>query len=166
LQTPPPQVEPLTTSILQTPAHEERGTKRQREESTPLSGSSHQPEAKRQRADSPEVEDITEDVLNDTAKDREGSQHTGTSSFQQEQNLQLGLEVSSSSQQSQKLKGVKATFKEIKAANELLRAEVYKQFIDATPAQQERLMSVYDFKEEKMIFSHFKPKGPQPNVNC
>ena len=91
MQTPRPQIEPLATSVLQTPAHEERGTKRQREESTPLSGSSHQPEAKRQRADSPEVEDITEDVLNDTAKDREGSQHTGTSSFQQEQSLQLGL---------------------------------------------------------------------------
>ena len=56
---------------------------------------SQKPEAKRQRSDSPEVEDITEDVLDSARKDREGSQHTGTSSFQQEQTLQLGLEVSS-----------------------------------------------------------------------
>ena len=78
--------------------------------------------------------------------------------------MQLGLEVSSSSHQNQKPKGTKASFKQIKAANELLRAEVYKEFIDATLAQQEILMSVYDFKEEKMIFSHFKPKGPQPKT--
>ena len=126
MQTPPPQTEPLTAPVLQTPAHEERGIKREREESTPLSGSSHQPEAKRQRADSPGVEDITEDVLNSTAKDRESSQHTGTSSFQQEQTLQVSLEVASQSQQSKKPKSTKASFKQIKAQNELLRAEVYK----------------------------------------
>ena len=162
LQIPPPQTEPVTAPILQTPAHEERGTKRDREESTPFSGSSHQPEVKRQRADSPEVEDITEDVLDSARKDREGSQHTGTSSFQQEQTLQLGLEVSSSSQQTKKPKSTKASFKQIKAQNELLRAEVYKKFIDATLAQQERLMSVYDIQKEKLLLSHFNPKGPQP----
>lgn len=164
LQIPPPQKEPVTAPILQTPAHEERGTKRDREESTPLSGSSHQPEAKRQRADSTEVEDITDDVLESERKDKEGSQHTGTSSFQQEQTLQLGLEVSSSSQLTKKPKNTKASFKQIKAQNELLRAEVYKQFVDATPAQQERLLSVYDIQQEKLLLSHFKPMGPEPKT--
>ena len=80
------------------------------------------------------MEDITEEFLDSSRKNREGSQHTGTSSFQQEQGLKLGLEVSSSSQQSKKPKSTKASFKQIKAQNDLLRAEVYKQFIDATPA--------------------------------
>lgn len=37
--------------------------KRDREESTPASGSSQQPQAKRQRVDSPEIEEISEEVL-------------------------------------------------------------------------------------------------------
>ena len=125
LQTPPPQTQQSSAPVLQTPAHEERGVKRQREDSTPLSGPSGQPEAKRQRADSPEVEDITDDVL-DIEKDKESSLQTGTSSFQQEQNLQVSLEVASQSQQSKKPKSTKASFIEIKAQNELLRQEVYK----------------------------------------
>ena len=44
----------------------------------------------------------------------------------------------------------------------MLRIEVYKQFLNATPAQKERLMSVYHIQEEKMILSHFKPKVSQP----
>lgn len=72
------------------------------------------------------------------------------------------MEVSSSSQQSKKPSSTKASFREIKAQNDLLRVEVYKQFIKATPAKQERLMSVYDIQEEKMILSHFKPTVPQP----
>jgi len=55
-QTPPPQTEPPVAPVLQTPAHEERGKKREKEESTPVSGSSQKPESKRQRVDSPEVE--------------------------------------------------------------------------------------------------------------
>lgn len=142
---------------MQTPTQEYRGTKRAREESTPASGSSQQPQTKRQRADSPEVEDITEEFLDSSRKNREGSQRTGTSSFQQEQGLQLGLEVSSPSQQSKKPKGTKDFFKQIKSQNDLLRVEVYKQFLNATPAQKERLMFVYDIQEEKMILIHFKP---------
>ena len=72
------------------------------------------------------------------------------------------MEVSSSSQQSKKPKSTKASFKQIKAHNDLLRVEVYKQFLNATPAQKERLMSVYDIQEEKMILSHFKPIVPHP----
>ena len=72
------------------------------------------------------------------------------------------MEVSSSTQQSKKPSSTKASFKQIKAQDDLLRIEVYKQFLKATPAKQERLMSVYDIQEEKMILSHFKPKVPQP----
>ena len=72
------------------------------------------------------------------------------------------MEVSSPSQQSKKPKGTKDFFKQIKAHNDLLRVEVYKQFLNATPAQKERLMSIYDIQEEKMILSHFKPTVPHP----
>jgi len=68
------------------------------------------------------------------------------------------MEVSSSTQQSKRPASVKASFKEIKAQNELLRVQLYDQFLKATPAKQERLMAAYDIKEEKMILSHFKPK--------
>ena len=73
------------------------------------------------------------------------------------------MEVSSSIQQSKKSSSTKASFKEIKAQNELFRVEVYKQFLKETPTKQERLMSVYDIQEEKIILSHFKPKLPQPH---
>ena len=72
------------------------------------------------------------------------------------------MEVSSYTQQSKKPSNTKASFKQIKAQNDLLRIEVYKQFLKAIPANQERLMSVYDIQEEKMLLSHFKPKVPQP----
>ena len=106
------------------------------------------------------IEEISEEVLDSPRKEGGDNQQTGTISFQQEQGLQLGLEVSSSSQQSKKPSSTKASFKQIKAQNDLLRIEVYKQFLKATPAKQERLMSVYDIQEEKMILSHFNPKVP------
>jgi len=81
-----------------------------------------------------------------------------TSSFEQEQDRQHAMEVSSSTQRSKKPTSIKASFKEIKAQNELLRAQLYDQFLKETPAKKERLMVAYDIKEEKMILSHFKPK--------
>jgi len=72
------------------------------------------------------------------------------------------MEVSSSTQRSKKLTSIKASLKEIKAQNELLRVQLYDQFLKATPAKQEILMATYDIKEEKMILSHFKPKVEQP----
>ena len=75
-------------------------------------------------------------------------------------NTQLDLERMSSSAKDNRPPGIKATFMEIKAQNELLRVQLYDQFLKATPAKQQRLMASYDFKEEKMILSHFKPKIP------
>lgn len=74
------------------------------------------------------------------------------------------MEVSSSRQQSKKPPGIKATFMEIKAQNELLRVQLYYQFLKATPSKQQRLMGAYDFKEEKIILSNFKLKIPQPQT--
>jgi len=74
------------------------------------------------------------------------------------------MEVSSSTQQRKRLASIKASFKEIKAQNELLRVQLYDQFLKATPAKQERLMAAYDIKEDKMILSHFKPKVQQPQI--
>jgi len=71
---------------------------------------------------------------------------------------QHGMEVSSSKQQSKQPSGIKGTFMEIKAQNELLRIQRYDQFLKTTPSKQKRLMAAYDIKEEKMILSHFKPK--------
>lgn len=147
---------------LQTPVNEERGKKRDREETTPASGSTQQPEAKRQRVDPQVEEEISEEVLESPRRERETSQQTPTSSFQQEQERQHSMEVFSSTQQSKQPPGIKATLMEIKAQNELLRVQLYDQFLKETPSKQQRLMATYDFKEEKMILSHFKPKIPQP----
>ena len=58
-QAPPLQTEVLQVTALQTPLNEERGKKRDREETTPPSGSIQQPEAKRQRVDPQVEEEIT-----------------------------------------------------------------------------------------------------------
>ena len=160
-QASPQQTEELQVPALQTLANEERGRKRDQEDSTPASGSKQQPEAKRQRVDPPVEEEISEEFLESPRRDRETSQQTPTSSFQQEQERQHGIEVSSSTQQSKWPPGIKATFMEIKAQNELLRVQLYDQFLKATPTKKQRLMAAYDFKEEKMILSHFKPKVQQ-----
>ena len=72
------------------------------------------------------------------------------------------MEVSSSTQQGKRPTSIKASFKEIKAQNELLRVQLYDQFLKATPAKKERLMAKFDIKQEKMTLSHFKPKVQQP----
>ena len=53
---------------------------------------------------------------------------------------------------------------EIKAQNELLRVQLYEQFLNTTPAKKQRLMAAFDFKEEKMIFTHLKPRVPHPKT--
>lgn len=161
-QAPPQQTKAPQMPILQTPAHEDRGRKHDREDSTPTSGSTQQLESKRQKFDSPFEEEISEEIPESPRRDREGSQPTPTNSFQQELDRQQVMEVSSSTQRSKKPASVKANFKEIKAQNELLRVQLYDQFLKATPTKQERLMAAYDIKEEKMILSHFKPKVQQP----
>ena len=102
---------------LKTPTNEERGRKRDRVDSTPDNGSTQYPEAKRQIFDPQVEEEISEEVLESPRGGREESQQKPTSSFQQEQERQHGMEVSSSTQQSKRLPNIKATFMEIKAQN-------------------------------------------------
>ena len=145
---------------LQTPVNEERGKKRDPDDLTPASESVQQPRSKKQRGDSLIEGEVSEEVIESP---RGGaSQHTPTSSFQQEQDKQHGMQVFSSTQRGKKPASDKASFKEIKAQNELLRVQLYEQFLKATPAKQESLMAAFDIKQEKMIFSHFKPTVQQP----
>lgn len=60
MQAPPHQEEAAQVLVLQTLTHEERGNKRNREDSTHFSGSTQQPESKRQRGDSPIEEENNE----------------------------------------------------------------------------------------------------------
>lgn len=159
-QAPPQQTDALQVPPLQTHAHEERGRKRDRQDSTPASGFVQQPESKRQRIDSLVEEEVSEEIMESPR--RETSLHTPTSSFQQEKDRKQCMEVSSSTQKGEKPANTKASFKEIKAQNELLRVQLYEQFLKATPAKWERMMAAFDIKQEKMILSHFKPKVQQP----
>jgi hypothetical protein len=154
------QAPPLQTEQLQTPLNTERGKKRDREEVTPPAGSVQQPEAKRPRTD-PEAEgEISEELESSQNRERQASRPTTNSTINPEQ--QRTVEVSSSRQQVQKPPSVKEGFMEIKAQNELLRVQLYQQFLDTTPAKKQRLMAAFDLKDEKMIFTHLKPKVPHP----
>jgi len=72
-QAAPQQAEAPQMAVLQTPAHEERGKKCDREDSTPASGSTQKPKSKRQKVDSPFEEEISEEILGSPRRDREGS---------------------------------------------------------------------------------------------
>lgn len=96
VQIPPQRTKALQVPPLQTPLNEERSRKRDREDSTLASGSTQQPESKRQKVDPPVEEEVSEEVVESSR--RETRQHTPTSSFQQEQDKQHGMEVSSSTQ--------------------------------------------------------------------
>ena len=129
LQTQAPEV-----PTLQTPLPEERSKKRDREETTPTSGSTGQQEAKRQRVDPPE-EDTVEDITGSPRGGRAISQQTSTSSHRQEGGRHHGMEVSSSRSQAKKPSDIKQSFKEMKAQNESLRIQLYDQFLKMTPSK-------------------------------
>lgn len=57
---------------------------------------------------------------------------------------------------------IKKKFKEIKAKNDPLRIQVYNQYLNIAPTNQNRLMLAYGIKEGKMIMIFFKPKVQQP----
>jgi len=94
-QAPPLQTKAPQIPALQTPLNEERSKKRDREETTPRSGSKEPPQAKRQRIDPQIEEEISEEVIESPRIEREISQQTPTRSFHQEQDRQQGMEVSS-----------------------------------------------------------------------
>jgi len=93
-QATPLQIEVPHIPVLETPLNEERSKKRDWEETTPTSGSTDPPQAKRQRIDPQVEEETSEEIMDSPRREREVSQQTPTSSFQQEQERQHGMEVS------------------------------------------------------------------------
>jgi len=87
------QEETVETTVLQTPANEERMRKRDRQEETPLTTSTDQPGDKRQRLNPFSEEEMPERPTMGMAPP---STEASASSFQQEQERQKGGEVSSS----------------------------------------------------------------------
>lgn len=90
------------------------------------------------------------------------SVETSAISFQQEQERQQGVEVSSSRQQSRQSSDIKKVFIDIKAINEPVRYQLYDQLLKMAPTNQQRLMEAYDIQEGKMTLSHFRPIIQQP----
>ena len=87
---------------------------------------------------------------------------TSASSFQQEQERQQGVQVTSTRQQSKQGSDIKKEFTEIKARNGPVRFQLYKQLLRMAPTNQQRLMAAYDIQEGKMTLSHFRPTIQQP----
>ena len=91
----------IESSILQTSLNVEKGKKRDAKAATPFTGSSQQPQAKRQKLNTPpEVESIDE-ILDSQRPEQLGSQQTGTvsgastTSQRKELQKQQSVEISS-----------------------------------------------------------------------
>lgn len=84
---------------------------------------------------------------------------TSASSFQQEQERQQGVEVTSTCtrQQSKQSSDIKKAFTNIKVRNEPVIFQLYNQLLRMAPTNQQRLMAAYDIQEGKMTLSHFRP---------
>ena len=165
---PPVQTKAPEVPTLQTPLNEEKGRKRDREETTPVSGPAEQPGAKRQRVDPLPEEEIIEEIIESPRSEKATRPQTSpvletsTSSHRQELEKQHSVEISSVRPQSKQGFDIKRTFTDIKAQNEPIRLQLYDQFLKMTPTKQQRLMSAYDIKEGKMILSDFNPKVQWP----
>ena len=144
----------VETTVLQTPANEERIRKRDRQEETPLSASTDQPGEKRQRLNPFSEEEMP---IRPTVDMGPPSTEASASSFQQEQERQHGGEVSSSGRQTKSESSIKKQFTDIKARNEPVRYQLYNQLLKMAPTNQQRLMVAYDISEGKMTLSHFRP---------
>ena len=90
------------------------------------------------------------------------SMEASASSFQQEQEIPLRGEVSSSSQQRRVESSIKQQFIDIKKRNEPVRLQLYNHLLKMAPTNQQRLMSAYDITKGKMTMSHFMPTMLQP----
>ena len=90
------------------------------------------------------------------------SMETSASSFQQEQERQQGVEVTSTRQQGRQGSDIKKAFNDIKARNEPVRLQLYNKLIRMAPNNQQRLMAAYDIQEGRMTLGHFRPTTQQP----
>jgi len=68
---------------------------------------------------------------------------------------QQSVEVSSFVRLTDRGRGIKDRYKEIKMSNEKLKADTYAQYFKHTPTNQSRLMSAFDIKARKMQVSFF-----------
>ena len=102
----------VKTTVLQTPAHEERTRKRDRQEQTPPTTSTDQQGEKRKRLNPFSEEEMPERPTDTMLPP---SIETSASSLQQEQELQQGTEVSSSRQRTKAESSIKKQFTDIKA---------------------------------------------------
>lgn len=158
-QDPSTQEKATEISVLQTPANEERAKKRDRQEETPPGTSTDQPGEKRRRLNPFSEEEMPEGP---TEQPVPPSMETSASSFQQEQERQQGVEVTSSRQQGRQNSDIKKVFTDIKARNEPVRYQLYNQLLRMAPTNQQRLMAAYDIQEGKMTLSQFRPIMQQP----
>ena len=145
--------------VLQTPLYEERAKKRDRQQETPTGGSTEQQGEKRQRLNPYSEEELPEGT---TGQEAPSVLETSTSSLQQGQERQHGVEVTSTRQQSKQGSDIKKAFTKIKARNEPLRLQLYNQLLRMAPTNQQRLMAAYDIQDGKMTLSHFRPTMQQP----
>ena len=104
--------------MLQTPLNEERAKKRDRQEETPAGVSAEQQGEKGQILNPYTKEELLEET---TGQQAPSVLETSTSSFQQEQERQHGVEVTPTRKQSKQGSNIKKAFTEIKARNEPIR---------------------------------------------
>lgn len=78
---------------------------------------------------------------------------------------QLSVDASSFSRPTNKEKGIKDRYKEIKFINEKLKVETYAQYLKHTPANQRRLMSTFDIKTRKTQVSFMQRIVQQPKTS-
>lgn len=120
VQIPPAQTKATESLALQTPINEEINKNRDRETTTPISGPTQDPGAKRQRLNPLSEEEIIEETV-DNQREERASQQTftvrGTSASSQMQELerQRSTKVSSLKPQSKQTSDIKKTFIEIKS---------------------------------------------------
>lgn len=154
--------------VLQTPVNEEIAKKRDRQKETPTGGSEEHQGEKRQRLNPYSEEELAEETAGNLRGEETTEQQappileSSTSSFEQEQERQHGVEVTSTKQQSKQGSDIKKAFTEIKARNEPVRFHLYNQLLRMAPTNQQRLMAAYDIQEGKMTLSHFRPTTQQP----
>jgi len=140
--------------VLQTPLNEERVKKRDRQKETPSGTCTDQQGEKRQRLNPFSEEEMLEGL---TEQQIPTGMETSASSFQQEQERQQGVEVTSTRQHGRQPSDIKKAFTDIKARNELVRLQLYNQLIRMAPTNQQRLMVAYDIQEGRMTLGHFRP---------
>lgn len=156
--------------VLQTPLNEEKSLKRNREGATTSERATSQShaktsQAKRQRVNPVSEQEYTEETIEVTSIERDGSRLATPSGGILEPSTshthiferQQSVDVSSFRMPTDKDQDIKERYKEIKARNERLKAQTYTQYLKMTPTNQIRLMSAFGVKEGKMKMTFIKP---------